>query len=150
MMRRISALLTAALLALALCACGGNDPSRPTQSTPSVTVPPVEDLTGVDTSSIPGLEDGVLTDSQGRWVCDLAGQSTCTVHMQRREALEEECRLAVASYDAQGRFLSVAIYSVEAGSGTFSAQLTLPAGAGMVKIFLMSDQYAPLSSFASI
>ena len=91
-----------------------------------------------------------LTDSQGRWVCDLAGQSTCTVHMQRREALEEECRLAVASYDAQGRFLSVAIYSVEAGSGTFSAQLTLPAGAGMVKIFLMSDQYAPLSSFASI
>ena len=91
-----------------------------------------------------------LTDSQGRWVYDLAGQSACTVHMQRQEALEEDCRLAVASYDAQGRFLSVAIYSVEAGSGTFSAQLTLPAGAGKVKIFLMSDQYAPLSSFASI
>ena len=65
MMRRISALLTAAVLALALCACGGGTPAgsaQPTQQpSSSVTVPPVEDLTGVDTSSIPGLEDGVLT-----------------------------------------------------------------------------------------
>ncbi len=65
MMRRISALLTAAVLALALCACSGGTPAssaQPTQQpSPAVTVPPVEDLTGVDTSSIPGLEDGVLT-----------------------------------------------------------------------------------------
>ena len=33
----------------------------PATDTPEVEIPPVEDLTGVDTSAIPGLEDGVLT-----------------------------------------------------------------------------------------
>ncbi|MGN0985087.1 MAG: hypothetical protein ACI4OU_01205, partial [Candidatus Enterenecus sp.] len=65
MKRRIIALLTAAVLALALCACGSSssNPSGGNSAAPGsqVTIPPVEDLTGVDTSSIPGLEDGVFT-----------------------------------------------------------------------------------------
>ena len=32
-----------------------------TPAAPAVEIPPVEDLTGTDTSAIPGLEDGVLT-----------------------------------------------------------------------------------------
>ena len=70
-MRRMIALCMAACMALSLTACGSKDApsgsagqtsqssSAPQQET--VTIPPVEDLTGVDTSSIPGLEDGVLT-----------------------------------------------------------------------------------------
>ena len=64
-MRRILALCLTLAMVFALTACGGtqsgND-AQPSQNTGStVDIPPVEDLTGVDTSSIPGLEDGVLT-----------------------------------------------------------------------------------------
>ena len=65
-MRRMIALCMAACMALSLTACGSKDaPSGSAGQSASqqetVTIPPVEDLTGVDTSSIPGLEDGVLT-----------------------------------------------------------------------------------------
>ena len=65
MRRRTIALLLSAMMMLGLSACGGtqsgND-AQPSQNTgPTVDIPPVEDLTGVDTSSIPGLEHGVLT-----------------------------------------------------------------------------------------
>ena len=78
MKRRTLALLLSAALALTLAACGGDDgTSQPPASSsespaagseapveseaPTVEIPPVEDLTGVDTSAIPGVEDGVLT-----------------------------------------------------------------------------------------
>ena len=63
MTRRITALLTALILAFALCACGGNDTPASDAPTgaPTVDIPPVADLTGVDTSNIAGVEDGVLT-----------------------------------------------------------------------------------------
>ena len=66
MRRRTIALLLSAMMMLGLSACGGGDQggnsAQPSQNTGStVDIPPVEDLTGVDTSSIPGLEDGVLT-----------------------------------------------------------------------------------------
>ena len=70
-MRRMIALCMAACMALSLTACGSKDApsgsagqgsqSSSASQRETVTVPPVEDLTGVDTSSIPGLEDGVLT-----------------------------------------------------------------------------------------
>lgn len=59
--------LTAALLSLALvftlaaCAPSGEGSSPTGSATPTVTVPPVENLTGTDTSKILGLEDGKLT-----------------------------------------------------------------------------------------
>ena len=64
--KRILSLALAAAMALSLTACGSKDaPSGSAGQSASqqetVTIPPVEDLTGVDTSSIPGLEDGVLT-----------------------------------------------------------------------------------------
>ena len=69
-MRRMIALCMAACMALSLTACGSKDApsgsagqgsqSSSASQQETVTVPPVEDLTGVDTSSIPGLEDGVL------------------------------------------------------------------------------------------
>ena len=66
MRRRTIALLLSAMMMLGLSACGGGDQggnsAQPSQNTGSaVDIPPVEDLTDVDTSSIPGLEDGVLT-----------------------------------------------------------------------------------------
>ena len=76
MKRRTLALLLGAALALTLTACGGDagtsqPPAGDSQSpvseapveseAPAVEIPPVEDLTGVDTSAIPGVEDGVLT-----------------------------------------------------------------------------------------
>ena len=76
MKRRTLALLLGAALALTLTACGGDSgtsqpPAGDSQSpvseapveseAPAVEIPPVEDLTGVDTSAIPGVEDGVLT-----------------------------------------------------------------------------------------
>lgn len=65
-MKKTLALLLALCMVFALAACGTKaaDPTAaPTGApeVPTVTVPPVEDLTGVDTSAIPGLEDGVLT-----------------------------------------------------------------------------------------
>ena len=77
-MKRISCLLLAALTAFSLTACSGGGSTEttpvettpsattpaettPVETTPAVSVPPVEDLTSVDTSTIPGLEDGVFT-----------------------------------------------------------------------------------------
>ena len=75
MRRRILAAVLAALMGLSLVACGsttsnnggnsgnaGNAGGADTGETGADSViPPVEDLTDVDTSTIPGLEDGVLT-----------------------------------------------------------------------------------------
>lgn len=66
-MKKILALTLALVLSLGLCACGGapaEEPApeeTPDNQTETVEIPPVEDLTGVDTSAIPGVEDGVLT-----------------------------------------------------------------------------------------
>ena len=64
MTRRMTALLIAAVLAFALCACGNSatpNTDDPAANSPAVVIPDVPDLTGVDTSAIPGVEDGVLT-----------------------------------------------------------------------------------------
>ena len=80
MRRRILAAVLAALMALSLTACGGNtsgntagnnttgnntadtgDAADAGETGADSVIPPVEDLTDVDTSTIPGLEDGVLT-----------------------------------------------------------------------------------------
>ena len=66
-MKQILALTLALVLALSLCACGGGNADTTTTDngnaadTATVEIPPVEDLTGTDTSAIPGVEDGVLT-----------------------------------------------------------------------------------------
>lgn len=63
MTRRITALLLTLVLALTLCACGGNTtpaPDSPGTAT-VINIPEVPDLTATDTSAIPGVEDGVLT-----------------------------------------------------------------------------------------
>ena len=67
-MRRLFALLCAMVMTLSLAACGSETTTTPssgsstdTENGSTVEIPPVEDLTSVDTSSIPGLEDGVLT-----------------------------------------------------------------------------------------
>ena len=66
-MKKILALTLALVLALSLCACGGGNADTTTtdngdaSDTATVEIPPVEDLTGTDTSAIPGVEDGVLT-----------------------------------------------------------------------------------------
>lgn len=60
-MRRILAIALAAMMLLTLTACGTSNNEGTTPNTPTATVPPVEDLTGTDTSKIIGLEDGVLT-----------------------------------------------------------------------------------------
>ena len=84
MRRRILATVLAALMALSLTACGSSNTSGNTagdnttgnnadttdntsdtadagETGADSVIPPVEDLTDVDTSTIPGLEDGVLT-----------------------------------------------------------------------------------------
>ena len=70
MKKKLLALALVLGLALSLTACGSNNnaegegspaPSESGSAAPTVTVPEVEDLTGVDTSAIPGVEDGVLT-----------------------------------------------------------------------------------------
>ena len=63
MKRRVFALLMAAVMAFALCACGNS--AENTSSSDEISklagIEPVADLTGTDTSKILGLEDGVLT-----------------------------------------------------------------------------------------
>ena len=70
MMRRFLTLILALAMTLSLAACGGSSDTADTGSSDTsdgetsgttVDIPPVEDLTGVDTSAIPGVEDGVLT-----------------------------------------------------------------------------------------
>ncbi len=61
-MRRLFALVLALTLALTLAACGSsNSGSETTDPVVVETLPPVPDLTAVDTSVIAGVEDGVLT-----------------------------------------------------------------------------------------
>ena len=61
-MKKLIAMTLAILMMLSLAACApsSNEDTTP-NDTPTATVPPVEDLTGTDTSTIIGLEDGVLT-----------------------------------------------------------------------------------------
>ena len=65
MKKRTLALLMAAMMSLSLAACGGDTTSQttdaPASASPAVEIPAVPDLTGIDTSAIPGVEDGVLT-----------------------------------------------------------------------------------------
>ena len=65
MKKRTLALLMAAMMSLSLAACGGDTTSlttdAPASASPAVEIPAVPDLTGTDTSAIPGVEDGVLT-----------------------------------------------------------------------------------------
>ena len=68
-MKRLLAWICAMVMALSLAACGsgsapadsGASASSSAETGSAVEIPPVEDLTGVDTSAIPGVEDGVLT-----------------------------------------------------------------------------------------
>lgn len=71
-MKKMLALTLALVMALGPCACGGDTTDNgdapaenPETNSPAETVtldlPPVEDLTGTDTSAIAGVEDGVLT-----------------------------------------------------------------------------------------
>ena len=86
-MKKMLALTLALVMALGLCACGGDTTDNgdapaenPETNSPAETVtldlPPVEDLTGTDTSAIAGVEDGVLTvamDTTGpRWTIPMA------------------------------------------------------------------------------
>lgn len=74
MKKKLTSLLLALTLALSLTACGdqpaADDASEPADEAVAtdeaaapaeVEIPPVEDLSSVDTSAIPGLEDGKLT-----------------------------------------------------------------------------------------
>ena len=61
MKKRTLALLMAAMMSLSLAACGGETTDAPASASPAVEIPAVPDLTGTDTSAIPGVEDGVLT-----------------------------------------------------------------------------------------
>ena len=62
-MKKMLALTLALVMALGLCACGGDttDNGDAPAETVTLDLPPVEDLTGTDTSAIAGVEDGVLT-----------------------------------------------------------------------------------------
>jgi putative lysine transport system substrate-binding protein len=67
-MKKILALALSLTLALSLCACGGDTTGDTAENTDTqqmetdvVEIPEVEDLTSTDTSTIPGVEDGVLT-----------------------------------------------------------------------------------------
>ena len=71
-MKRLLSLLMALAMTASLAACGGSDTAGAETGAETGTetgepagsesvVPPVEDLTDVDTSTIPGLEDGVFT-----------------------------------------------------------------------------------------
>ena len=61
-MKKILAIALAALMLLSLAACGGTENAGGVSADDYLKdVPPVEDLTATDTSTIIGLEDGVLT-----------------------------------------------------------------------------------------
>ena len=61
-MKKILSLIMALAMILSLAACGGNNSGNNAgDASGAVEIPAVEDLTGVDTSKIIGLEDGVLT-----------------------------------------------------------------------------------------
>ena len=68
-MKRLLSLLMALAMTASLAACGGSGDTDDTETGAETqepagsesVVPPVEDLTDVDTSTIPGLEDGVFT-----------------------------------------------------------------------------------------
>ncbi len=60
-MRRLIAMLMALCLALSLSAAAFAAEAEETEEAAGVEIPEVPDLTDVDTSAIPGLEDGVLT-----------------------------------------------------------------------------------------
>ena len=70
-MQRLLSLLMALAMTASLAACGGSGDTDDTETGAGAetqepagsesVVPPVEDLTDVDTSTIPGLEDGVFT-----------------------------------------------------------------------------------------
>ena len=70
-MKRLLSLLMALAMTASLAACGGSGDTDDTETDAGAetqepagsesVVPPVEDLTDVDTSTIPGLEDGVFT-----------------------------------------------------------------------------------------
>lgn len=64
MMKRFFGIVLSLALTFSLAACGSTTGGEATPSAPvasGVVVPPVENLTGVDTSKILGVEDGVLT-----------------------------------------------------------------------------------------
>ena len=54
-------MILAAMMLLTLAACTPSETPEGTNGAPTATIPPVEDLTATDTSTIIGLEDGVLT-----------------------------------------------------------------------------------------
>ncbi|MGM9588855.1 MAG: transporter substrate-binding domain-containing protein [Faecousia sp.] len=60
-MKKYLSLILALTMALMMTACGGGAQAPGAADNAAAGIPPVEDLTGVDTSSIIGLEDGVLT-----------------------------------------------------------------------------------------
>ena len=60
-MRKILAMLLALTMVLSFAACGESEPASTNPAASGVEIPPVEDLTATDTSSIIGLEDGKLT-----------------------------------------------------------------------------------------
>ena len=61
-MKKITALLLSLVLLLSLCACGSTgDNESNADADVSAQLPAIPDLTGVDTSAIKGVEDGVLT-----------------------------------------------------------------------------------------
>ncbi len=65
MKKRALALMLAGMMSLSLAACGGETGSKTddgaASATPGVEIPAVPDFTDVDTSTILGVEDGVLT-----------------------------------------------------------------------------------------
>ena len=63
-MKKIVAMLLAILMVLSLAACASGSDDTATENKEAeqtVEIPDVPDYTGEDTSSIPGLEDGVFT-----------------------------------------------------------------------------------------
>ena len=60
-MKKLVALLLALVMVLGMAACAGESNTAADDTAATVEIPDVPDYTAEDTSSIPGLEDGVLT-----------------------------------------------------------------------------------------